>query len=66
MSVVLQEVVAFVLVLAAAGYATWSLWLRRRWRARQARAAAAAGLPVPATGGGCSSCESAPPDVRAR
>ena len=64
MSALLQQVVAFVLVLLAAAYATWSLWLRRRWRARQARAAAAAGLPVAAPSGGCSSCEAADPKVR--
>ena len=36
------------IVLAAAGYAAWSLWLRRRWRMR--RAAAGAGA---AAGGDC-------------
>jgi len=66
MSTTAQELVAFALVLAAAGYATWSLWLRRRWRERQARAAVAAGLPAPAGGGGCSNCEAAPPKVASR
>jgi hypothetical protein len=38
----LQQVVTVLIVIGAAGYATWSLWLRRRWRARRAAAAASA------------------------
>lgn len=38
----LQTIVAMALVLGAAGYATWSLWLKRRWRARRGAAALAA------------------------
>lgn len=51
------------IVAAGVAYATWSLWLRGRWRARRARAALAAGLPAPASGGdcGCSGCDAAPP-----
>jgi len=58
-----DKLLVALIVLAAAAYATWSLWLRRRWRMRQARAAAAAGLPVRAVGG-CSNCEAAGPGIK--
>jgi hypothetical protein len=54
-----DKLLVVLIVLAAAGYATWSLWLKRRWRARRSVPAlvtgAAAGGGV-GTGGGACGC----------
>jgi hypothetical protein len=54
-----DKLLVMLIVLAAAGYATWSLWLKRRWRARRGAPAmvtgAAAGGGV-GTGGGACGC----------
>jgi hypothetical protein len=42
-----EKLLVTLIVLAAAGYATWSLWFKRRWRARRGAAALAA------AGGAC-------------
>jgi hypothetical protein len=47
-----EKLLVALIVLAAAGYATWSLWLKRRWRARRGAAALAAAGGV-AAGGAC-------------
>jgi hypothetical protein len=46
-----QQIASAVLVLVAAAYATWSLWLRRRWRARRAA------MVRPVAGGGAYGCD---------
>jgi hypothetical protein len=49
----LQQVVTVLIVIGAAAYATWSLWLRRRWRARRGAAAMAGGAAAGEAGCGC-------------
>jgi hypothetical protein len=47
----LQQLATAVIVIGAAAYATWSLWLRRRWRARRGAAAAASACGCDKEGG---------------
>jgi hypothetical protein len=49
-----EKLLVLLIVLAACAYATWSLWLRRRWRAR--RGAAALAAAGGATAGGECGC----------
>jgi hypothetical protein len=53
-----DKLLVMLIVLAAAGYATWSLWLKRRWRARRGAPAlvAAGGAAAGGAGTGGAAC----------